>query len=107
MQELKIISIDGFLQGGSSKPLLITAINEDKVVDQYVMKVFKKDHIEQNYSVAKEIFISELCKEFNLDSPEYALIKIDHSLLSDIYDKDFLDKIDEGYKFSVNIMDNM
>lgn len=99
MQELKIVSIDGILEGGSSKPLLITAINEDKIVNQYVMKVFKKDHIEQNYSVAKEIFISELCKEFNLECPEYALIKIDHSLLVDIYDKDFLDIIDEGYKF--------
>ncbi len=99
MQKLKLINIDGFLEGGSSKPLLITAINEDKEVAQYVMKVFKKDFIEQNYSVAKEIFISELCKEFNLESPEYALIKIDHSILSTYYEKDVLDKIDNGYKF--------
>ena len=69
MQKLKLISIDGILEGGSSKPLLITAINEDKKVGEYVMKVFKKDYIEQNYSVAKEIFISELAKEFNLETP--------------------------------------
>lgn len=107
MNNLKLVNIDGFLEGGSSKPLLITAINEDKEVGQYVMKVFKKNHIEQNYSVAKEIFINELCKEFNLQSPEYALIKIDHSLLSKYYEEDILDKIDNGYKFSVNITDSI
>ncbi|MFY8189208.1 MAG: HipA family kinase [Flavobacterium sp.] len=99
MQKLKLINIDGFLEGGSSKPLLITALNEHKVVGQYVMKLFKKDFVEQNYSVAKEIFINELSKEFNLESPDYALIKIDHSILADYFDDNFIKKLDEGYKY--------
>lgn len=99
MQELKLINIDELLEGGSSKPLLITAINENEEVSQYVMKIFKKDHIEKNYSVAKEIFISELAKEFNLESPDYALINIDNNILLDYFEQDFVDKIDSGYKF--------
>lgn len=99
MQILKLVNIDGFIDGGSSKPLLITAVNELGKVNQYVMKLFKKSYVDQNFSVAKEILISELAKEFNLNVPNYALIDIDHNLLIDYFDKDELEKLDLGYKF--------
>jgi hypothetical protein len=99
MQILKLVNIDGFIDGGSSKPLLITAIDEDGNVNQYVMKLFKKNYVDQNFSVAKEILISELAKEFNLSVPNYAVINIDHSLLVEYFEKDELEKLDEGYKF--------
>lgn len=99
MEILKLVHIDGFIDGGSSKPLLITAVNSNNKANQYVMKLFKKSYIEQNFTVAKEILISELAEEFNMPVPNYALIDINHELLAQYFDADELDKLDEGYKF--------
>ncbi|EJL66484.1 HipA family kinase [Flavobacterium sp. CF136] len=99
MQILKLVHIDGFIDGGSSKPLLITAVDEAGNVNQYVMKLFKKNYVDQNFSIAKEVLISELAKEFNLSVPNYAVIDIDHSLLIEYFDNDELEKLDSGYKF--------
>jgi len=99
MTILKLIHIDGFIDGGSSKPLLITAVDSNGKVNQYVMKLFKTNYVEQNYSVAKEILICELAKEFNLTVPNYALIDINHELLSKYFGPEELDKLDKNYKF--------
>lgn len=104
MQELKLVSIDGAAEGGSSKPLLITAVDEKGIAKQYVMKLFKRNNIEQNYSVAKEIFINELAKEFNLSVPNYAVIKINHELLLDFFSPEEIEKLDKGYKFCSEFM---
>lgn len=40
MQILKLVHIDGFIDGGSSKPLLITAVDDNGKANQYVMKLF-------------------------------------------------------------------
>jgi hypothetical protein len=104
MQELKLVSIDGFAKGGSSKPLLITAVDEKGVPKQYVMKLFKTNHIEQNYSVAKEIFVNEFAKEFDLSVPDYAIIKIDHNLLTEFFSEEEINKLDKGYKFCSEFM---
>ena len=99
MQELKLINILGSIEGGSTKPLLINAMGEDKKPKLYVMKLFKEDYIEQNYSVAKEIFISELAHEFSLTTPNYGVIWIDHSLLNNFFSKEEIKLLDKGYKF--------
>jgi hypothetical protein len=104
MQELKLVSIDGFAEGGSSKPLLITAIDQSQVPKQYVMKLFKTNNIEQNYSVAKEIFVNELAKEFDLSVPDYAIIKIDHKILSEFFSEEEIERLDKGYKFCSEFM---
>jgi hypothetical protein len=114
MQVLKLVSIDGLAAGGSSKPLLITAVAEDKKAKQYVVKLFKTDNIEQNYSVAKEIFINELAKEFALSVPDYALIKIRKEDILNFYEGsgteltddelDRINKLDNGYKFCSEFM---
>lgn len=99
MRILKLVNIEGFIDGGSSKPLLITAVDQYGIVNQYVMKLFKKKYVQQNYSVAKEILISELAIEFNLPVPNYAVINIDHNLLTNYFDSEELEMLDEGYKF--------
>ncbi|MHA3787473.1 HipA family kinase [Flavobacterium hauense] len=105
MQVLKLISIQGFAEGGSSRPLLITAKTEDGKAKQYVMKLFKSDYIEQNYSVAKEIFISELAKEFSLIAPDYALIKVEEEELLPYFSPDEIKAFDKGYKFCSEFME--
>jgi len=104
MQELKLVSIDGQAEGGSSKPLFITAINEKGEAKQYVMKLFKFDNIEQNYSVAKEIFVNELAREFELSVPEYGIIKFNNNLLEEYFSKEEIQKLDNGYKFCSEFM---
>lgn len=99
MQILKLVHIDGFIDGGSSKPLLITAVDNFGSAKQYVMKLFKTNYVEQNFSVAKEILICELAREFNLPVPNYALIDIDHQLLSNYFEPLELAKLDKNYKF--------
>lgn len=104
MQVLKLISIHDFIDGGSSRPLLITAMTEDRKAKQYVLKLFKSDWVEQNYSVAKEIFISELAKEFSLIAPDYAVIKIEDEQLEGFFTKEEIRNFDKGYKFCSEFM---
>lgn len=99
MKILQLINIDGFLEGGSSKPLAITAMDKDGNVKQYVMKLFKRQYVMENYSVAKEILVNELAKEFSLPVPDYALIDIDHKLLAEYFKPEDLKLLDDGYKF--------
>lgn len=104
MQILKLVSIHDFIQGGSSRPLLITAVNHEGIIKQYVMKLYKTDWVEQNYTVAKEVFISELAKEFNLSTPNYGLIKVDDEMLLDFFIQEEIDAFDKGYKFCSEFM---
>lgn len=99
MQILKLINIRGILKGGSTKPLLITALNESNREVPYVMKTYKKENIEENYTIAKEILITELAKKFDLPVPEYGLIKVNNSQLSKFYTLEEINKLDNGYKF--------
>lgn len=104
MQVLKLLSIDKILEGGSTKPLVITAQNEDGNIKQYVMKSFRHERYGNNYSVAKEIFINELAREFELPVPEYALIEVENSDLKDFYTPEEIAIMAKGYKFCSELM---
>jgi hypothetical protein len=52
MQILKLTNIQFVLKGGSTRPLLITALNERNEEVPYVMKTYKKN-VEDNYAIAK------------------------------------------------------
>ena len=59
MQQLQLLSIGGIVTGGTTKPVNIIALNEEKTPSKYIMKVFTEKNILQNVSVAKEILCSE------------------------------------------------
>lgn len=99
MQVLKLNNYEGIIKGGSSKPILITAFNEAGIEKPYVMKTYKKKFVSENYSVAKEILILELAKEFDLPVPDYGIVKIDNEDLMEFYSKENVALLDEGYKF--------
>lgn len=99
MQELKLSNFEGIIRGGSSKPILINAFNNDGVEKAYVMKTYKSKFVSENFSIAKEILVTELAKEFDLPVPEYGLIKIDNTNLKEFYTKEEIDQLDKGYKF--------
>jgi hypothetical protein len=104
MQILKLIEIHGFIEGGSSRPLLITAVGDDRIPRQYVMKLFKSDWVEQNFSVAKEIFISELANDFALSTPKCALINVEDKHLYKFFSPQEVEQFDKGFKFCSEFM---
>ena len=98
MDPLRLISIGEVMKGGTTKPINIIALNNDQATT-YIMKVFTKSQIIQGASVAKEIICSELAKHFDLNCPEYGIIKINHNEFIGIYDEERIEKLDSGYKF--------
>jgi hypothetical protein len=99
MQELKLFEVDKKLDGGSTFPFGILAQDHNGDIGKYVVKCFTKKSVLENYSVAKEILVSELAKSFDLATPEYAIINLDNEALSQIYDSDRISMLEEGYKF--------
>lgn len=100
IEELHLVNIERVIRkGGSTTPLLINAENDDGEINPYVVKLYKKDYVRDNFTVAKEILISELSQEFNLPLPNYGVINLNHELLYEYYDEEFISKLDEGYKF--------
>lgn len=99
MYPLQLVSIGEIMIGGTTKPVNIIALDENKTPCKFVLKVFTKNNILQNASVAKEIVCSELAKQFNLFCPDYGIINFDHNELSQLYDNTKLKNIDDGYKF--------
>ena len=99
MQQLRLISIGGIVTGGTTKPLNIIALNEEKTPSKYIMKVFTEKNILQNASVAKEILCSELAGQFNLNCPNYGIINFNHSELNGFYEEEKIKSFDKGLKF--------
>lgn len=99
MQELRLTGFDSVIKGGSTKPILINAINEDNVEKAYVMKTYSSEYEKQNFSLAKEIFITHLAGEFDLPVPVCGVIKIDNNDLKKFYTEEEINKLDKGYKF--------
>jgi hypothetical protein len=99
MHLLQLVSIGGIMTGGTTKPVNIIALDENKKASKYIMKVFTEKNILQNVSVAKEILCSELAKQFDLYSPDYGVINFDPNELSDLFDETKLNSLDAGYKF--------
>ncbi|RRJ89413.1 hypothetical protein EG240_11740 [Paenimyroides tangerinum] len=99
MQELNLLGYHSVLSGGSSKPILINALNEIGEDKTFVMKTYRSNFIEENFSIAKEILVTILAREFDLPIPEYGLIKIDNTNLREFYSNDEVNLIDTGYKF--------
>ncbi len=99
MQVLELSNYEDIIKGGSSQPILITAFDDGGICKPYVMKTYKKKYIEENFSVAKEILIIELAKEFDLPVPNYGIIKTDNKDLKSFYDQEHIDLLDDGYKF--------
>lgn len=99
MQRLQLVSLGGIMTGGTTKPVNIIALDENKNPCRYIMKVFTEKNIAQSVSVAKEILCSELAKQFDLICPSYGIINFDHQEFVDLYDEQKLKSLDKGFKF--------
>ncbi len=99
MQELKLFEVGKIMDGGSTQPFGILAANENNEIQKYVVKCFKKKHITENFSTAKEILACEVAKSYDINVPEYAVIWLSISDLQEVYDVKRLQNLDSGFKF--------
>ncbi|UOB17118.1 HipA family kinase [Abyssalbus ytuae] len=104
---LNLISLRHIIKGGSSKPVSIQAEDENGKVSSYVLKLFKKKHVDQNYSSAKEILGVELAKDFDLPVSDYGIINFDHKYLKSFFDDKYISELDIGYKFCSELKEGM
>lgn len=107
IKELKLVAIRQEQIGGSTRPLIIDAEDENSNISSYVLKLYNKRSIDQNYAVAKEVLISEIANEFDLPVPDYGVINFDHKYLENNFEKDYIKKLDTGFKFCSKIIDGV
>jgi hypothetical protein len=107
LTELNLVSIKNIQKGGSTMPLIIEAEDKYSNISFYVLKLYKKKYVNQNFSVAKEILVSEIAKEFDLPVPEYGIINFDHKLLLNFFNSDYIELLDTGYKFCSKLIDGV
>lgn len=99
MRELQLITVDGLMTGGTTKPFSIIALDPGGKTGKFVVKAFTESQIKQNASVAKEIIACELAKIFDITVPDYGIINFDHNALTPIYDAGRIAILDNGPKF--------
>lgn len=102
----KALSFDKILEGGSTHPWLVVVRAGDSLTP-YVVKLYKKKDIDKTFSVAKDVFCSILAKQFELDTPDSALIEFTDSFIRGlpIEIKAELDKKDSRIKFGCQFIE--
>lgn len=79
----KAQSFSNIMVGGSTKPwLILVNVNEEPV--PYVVKLYKKEHVDQTFAVAKDVYCSVLARLFKLGTPDSALIEFDEDFISQL-----------------------
>ena len=107
MKELNLVSIKNIHKGGSTLPLIIEAEDENSNISFYILKLYKSNYVKQNFSVAKEILVTEVAKQFDLPVPDYGVINFNHSILSSFFDQSHINQLDLGYKFCSKLIEGV
>ncbi len=87
--------------GGSTKPWLVTAIQQESATLEeipYVAKLFSDNNVVQGHSIGKEFFCNELAGQFDFDVAEAALINLNDESFKATLDESTLDILNSKYK---------
>lgn len=101
LNQIYFISQKGFIEGGSTRPILIEANNDKGEIGNYVLKLFKKTHEQENFSTSKEFIASFLASEFDLSTPNSFVIEVKKNFLADLFNEEDIDinEFDFGFHF--------
>ncbi|SUJ28688.1 Uncharacterised protein [Sphingobacterium spiritivorum] len=80
MKSAEVTSLIKKMEGGSTEPILISTIDAQGIEGSYVLKLYKEDYELQAYTTFKEVVVNYLINEFDLRTPEIALVHISDSL---------------------------
>ena len=105
LNKIKFITQRGFIEGGSTKPILIEAVNNQDEIGQYVLKLFTKDQEQKNFSTSKEFISSLIASEFDVNSPECFVVQLHKSYVIDLYSEQELKNYDFNYHFCTKFID--
>ena len=99
------IEFKGEMKGGSTRPWLVTVLKDQQPVP-YVAKLYTEINNEQNSTVFKECVCSYLAKEFDLDTPEPALIDFTPAFIKTLPDRyrEILQQKDSRLKFATMLL---
>ncbi len=91
-----------FQKGGRTQPWLIQVQVEGGRVP-YVVKLFKSDEVDNENTVAREVFGSLLASEFDIPTPDFALIYFSNEFIDTLpeYARKILNFRDSRMKFGV------
>lgn len=77
----KAYNFDHIISGGSTRPWqVLVGVHGSPI--PFVVKLYKKDYVDQNKTVAKEIYCSILASKFGIKTPSPALIEFPNDFIS-------------------------
>lgn len=93
------------MDGGSTRPWQVNVI-EDGVPVSYVVKLYTAANNEQNCTVLKECICSNLAKQFDIETPDIALINFTPDFVSSLPQElqDTLSSKDQRLKFATKLI---
>ncbi len=80
----KAISYQESFTMGTTKPILAIIENESGNFEEYVVKLFNLNQLNSYSPVNKEIYACVLASEFDLSSPDFALIEFNDSFIKSL-----------------------
>jgi hypothetical protein len=95
------------MEGGSTKPWLVTVLHNGEPVP-YVVKLYSTEHNQQNSTVLKECICSLLAQQFDLETPDIALINFTPSFIQSLSSdmRSFLRSRDQRIKFASKLIES-
>jgi len=97
------------LLGGSTQPVIASVGDDDgNFIGKYVVKIFKQRAIEQYQPTNKEIYTWVLAKEFDLNIPDIAIVKVDKWFIDELKKRPKYQKFDisSGFYFASMYIEN-
>jgi hypothetical protein len=93
------------LAGGSSQPCIVSAIDENDNIDNYVVKIYQAQNL---HHTCKEVYAAFLAQHFDLKMPDPVLMEIDRSMICDLkmQPKYQAWKVTEGVFFASKYVEN-
>jgi hypothetical protein len=106
IEVLEAVEFKGIMEGGSTQPWHVTVLRGGEPLS-YVVKLYKQDHIEENSTVLKECICSLLAMQFELETPEIALINFAQPFIDTLPPKmkELLYTRDQRVKFGTRLID--
>ena len=99
------IEFKGEMQGGTTRPWQVTVLRDNEPAS-YIVKLYSEQYNEQNCTVLKECICSRLAKEFDLYSPDCALIDFTPDFIRSlpIEYRQSLQRKDQRLKFATTLI---
>ncbi|WP_286733059.1 MULTISPECIES: HipA family kinase [Sphingobacterium] len=102
MNLIEVTTLIEVMKGGSTKPILVAALNNEGIFAHYVVKLYKTKHERSAYPTFKECVVNYLIDEFELRTPKCYLAKIPEYIIQSGSKKVTQFKMENVQQYSLN-----